>query len=123
MALCRRYSDGTVNLQYATEFTGNCKPKGTRTYRGLYVSAGGAGGVMQPQPGRAVAQAMPAMMQMQVTCPPGCKPGDSVMIQAPGGMQCQVVVPDDVAPGHAFVAQVPAQQAIPTVTATVVSPV
>ena len=41
-ALCRRSSDGLVTLQYYTEFTAQCKPKGARTYRALYIiTAGG----------------------------------------------------------------------------------
>jgi hypothetical protein len=126
-ALCRRHSDGSVTLQYATEFTGQCKPKGARTYRALYIIPGGAAGsaqvVMQPQPGMAVATASPATTQMQVACPPGSKPGDPIMIQAPGGVQCQVVVPDGVAPGQVFMVQVPVQPVVATVMATAVPPV
>ena len=123
--LCRRYSDGAVHLQYATQFTGQCKPKGARTYRALYVVP--AGGMqpqtqmtqpqMQPLTGVAVVAATPAQQHMQVTCPATCKPGDAIMITTPSGMQSQVVVPDGVYPGGIFMVQVPAQGPVPVVSA------
>ena len=114
--LCRRYSDSSVTLQYATEFTGQCKPKGARTYRALYIVPGGGGGMP-------VATASAAMTQMQVACPSGNKSGDPIMIQTPSGIQYQAVIPNGVMPGQLFTVQVPAQQVIPTVMATAVSPV
>ena len=128
-ALCRRHSDGSVTIHYETQFTQQCKPKGARTYRALYISAGGGGGngmIVQPQPGLPVTSALAVVaptQTMQVACPPGSKPGDPVMVQAPGGMQCQVVIPDGVAPGQMFMVQLPAQPAIPSVVATVIPPV
>jgi len=127
-ALCRRYSDGAVQLQYVTLFTGVCKPKGAQTYRSLWVSpAGGMGGGMgqpafgQPMQPALQAVAPPAGTMMQVTCPAGCKAGDTVAIMAPNGQQVQVQIPMGVAPGQNFNVQLPA--APPVVAATVVSAV
>ena len=116
-ALCRRYADGAVNLQYTTQFTSNCKPKGARTYRALFISAGGGGG--GGPLGTAIGTTA-LTTQMQVQCPPGCKPGDPLMIQAPGGTPMQVTVPDGVVPGSAFLVQVPAQ---PVMATAIVMPV
>ena len=70
-----------------------------------------------------VATASAAMTQMQVACPSGNKSGDPIMIQTPSGIQYQAVIPNGVMPGQLFTVQVPAQQVIPTVMATAVSPV
>lgn len=74
-ALCRRYSDAAVTLQYATEFTQVCKPKGAQTYRALFICPGsgtmgieaGVSAVGVPVP----AQLQPQMTSVQVTCPEG----------------------------------------------------
>ena len=74
MALCQRYSDGAVQLQYVTMFTGVCKPKGAQTYRSLWITPG-----TPSVAGVAVAQAAP-VTTMMVTCPDGSKAGDSIQI-------------------------------------------
>ena len=120
-ALCQRYSDGAVTLQYVTMYTGLCTPKGTMPYRSLWVSPGGGGGTMgQPMVGQPVAQAVvpQAGTQMAVTCPPGCGAGDTVAIATPSGQQVQVQIPTGVVAGQVFNVQLPA--APPVVSAVAI---
>ena len=120
-ALCQRYSDGAVTLQYVTMYTGVCKPKGTLTYRSLWVSPGGGGGTMgQAMVRQPVAQAVvpQAGTLMAVTCPPGCGAGDTVAIATPSGQQVQVQIPTGVVAGQVFNVQLPA--APPVVSAVAI---
>ena len=119
-ALCERYSDGAVTLQYVTMCTGLCADKGL-PYRSLWVSPGGGGGTMgQPMVGQPVAQAVvpQAGTQMAVTCPPGCGAGDTVAIATPSGQQVQVQIPTGVVAGQVFNVQLPA--APPVVSAVAI---
>ena len=97
-ALCREFSDSSVHLQYVTAFTETCKPKGARTYRGLYIS-----------PGSVAVAALPSTQSqlMMVTCPPGVKAGDMIQIMTGAGPM-QVPVPAGVSEGATFQVQVPA---------------
>ena len=114
-ALCREFSDSSVQLQYVTMYTGACKPKHARTYRGLYMTPGVVQG--------SVAVAAPPSTQsqlMMVTCPPGVKAGDMIQIMTGAGPM-QVPVPAGVSEGAAFQVQVPAPG--PVVAAAVVQAV
>lgn len=115
-ALCRRSSDGLVTLQYYTEFTAQCKPKGARTYRALYIITAG-GTPTQMEMGMQHAMQQPGTLQ--VTCPPTSKAGDTILIQAPSGPM-QVTVPDGVMPGGIFMVQTPPVPAVAVVQAVAV---
>ena len=130
--LCREFSDATVTLQYMTMFTGQCKPKGAREWRALWVSPGGGG--MQAMGMQSVPMGMPQMAQavpmqsaavtMQVTCPAESGAGDQIQINTPSGPM-MVVVPAGVRAGMPFEVNVPAAvpAAVPIVSqAAVVHP-
>ena len=90
-----------ANFSLIRRWTGQCKPKGARTYRALCIAPGAMaapGGV----PGAAPCN------QLQVTAPAGTRPGDTVNVQGPNGQQLQVVIPAGVAAGQPFMVQLPA---------------
>ena len=89
-----------ANFSLIRRWTGQCKPKGARTYRALCIAPGAMaapGGV----PGA-------PCNQLQVTAPAGTRPGDTVNVQGPNGQQLQVVIPAGVAAGQPFMVQLPA---------------
>ena len=93
-----------ANFSLNRSWTGQCKPKGARTYRALCIAPGAMaapGGV----PGAGVASVTNAL---QVTAPAGTRPGDTVNVQGPNGQHLQVVIPAGVAAGQPFMVQLPA---------------
>ena len=135
--LCRRASAGSgARIELITTWTGACKPKGARTYRGLYISpmndpgVGGAAFVPGVVPGVAhgtgvvmgvgvappatqgvalpMAQTVAAPAPLTVTVPPTAKGGDTIAVQMPDGQSMNVVVPPGLNPGDPFQVQAPA---------------
>lgn len=119
--LLRRTSVGSgATFELATSWTQVCKPRGVRTYRGVYISPASshAAPVVTGVPQYGVLQPAPVAQQtMLVTLPAGVRPGETVSIATPGGVQVQVVVPPGVAEGGQFQVALPA---VPVVAVTIV---
>lgn len=128
MTLCVRTSTPNATFTLQTLWTQNCKPKGARTYRALCIApaAGVVPGAVTAVPvmGTPVPVASQAVVNMGVTCPPGCKSGDAVQITTPSGQPMLVSVPQGVGPGQQFIVQAPngppppVVQAVATTTTT-----
>eukprot|EP00746_Dinoflagellata_sp_MGD_P033746 gnl/MRDRNA2_/MRDRNA2_180608_c0_seq1.p1 gnl/MRDRNA2_/MRDRNA2_180608_c0~~gnl/MRDRNA2_/MRDRNA2_180608_c0_seq1.p1 ORF type:complete len:333 (-),score=27.59 gnl/MRDRNA2_/MRDRNA2_180608_c0_seq1:124-1122(-) len=100
-----------VNIQYCTEYTGCCKPKGARTWRAICVP----NHVVMPMGyGTPVTTAPANTTVMNVQVPEGVTSGQTIQIQTSSGPM-NVVVPAGVSAGQSFQVQVPV---VPTVTAT-----
>lgn len=113
--LCAQFSSETgTGLQYHTEYTGFCKPRGAQTVRVI---------VIMYSPSAAGPATIGAQM-MSVQVPPGATAGQTLQIQTATGPM-NVVIPEGVSEGQNFSVQVPAAaptvQAIPTVQATPVT--
>lgn len=118
--LLRDMSQGSgATFELATAWTGTCKPKGTRTYRAVWIYAGGA--QAPGQPGMQMGPQPAAMGMMLVTVPVGSQAGDALNIQAPSGMLVQVVVPPGVLEGGQFQVALPAAPVPVAVAATPVA--
>jgi len=110
--LCDQFGAETgITLQYYTQYTGFCKPKGAQTVRAIIITSS------VPATIGAVVGAPVGTTMMSVQVPPGAQAGQTLQIQTASGPM-NVVVPQGMAEGQSFQVHVPAGPQIPTVQAT-----
>lgn len=108
---CSEFAHATgLTVQYRTQFTGFCKPKGAQPYRAIAIGPSG------PALGATLGGQF-----LSVQVPQGAGPGTTLKVQAPSGQQVQAVVPEGVSPGQVFQVQVPSSAPV-VVAGTVVEP-
>eukprot|EP00928_Gymnodinium_smaydae_P019384 TRINITY_DN17425_c0_g3_i1.p1 TRINITY_DN17425_c0_g3~~TRINITY_DN17425_c0_g3_i1.p1 ORF type:complete len:248 (+),score=38.09 TRINITY_DN17425_c0_g3_i1:83-826(+) len=91
---CNTLASATgLHVEYRTKWTGFCKPKHARTFRGIAIAPGAAMGVAQAASGTEV-----------VNCivPPGAGPGSVIQVAMPSGATVQATVPAGKNAGDTF---------------------
>eukprot|EP00746_Dinoflagellata_sp_MGD_P040101 gnl/MRDRNA2_/MRDRNA2_196781_c0_seq1.p1 gnl/MRDRNA2_/MRDRNA2_196781_c0~~gnl/MRDRNA2_/MRDRNA2_196781_c0_seq1.p1 ORF type:complete len:297 (-),score=55.46 gnl/MRDRNA2_/MRDRNA2_196781_c0_seq1:57-947(-) len=123
--LCAKFSSETgTSLQYFTQHTGCCKPKGAQVCRVILVQQApmsvGASPIVGAPVGAPVSTTGPQVITVQV--PPDAMPGQMLQIQTASGPM-NVTVPPGTGPGQTFQVQIPsvAQAQVVTVQATPVN--